>query len=83
MNKELISNPNSVGRETFPTVADRHSEKKSIYKDYRFTAVLPEPVGQRLRVHCAQHRLKLKNVFAKAITEFLDKQPDASISPRE
>lgn len=83
MNKERISNTNAISHESFPAVAERHAERKSIYKDYRFTAVLPEPVGQRLRVHCAQHRLKLKTVFAEAITEFLDKQQAQSSSPRE
>jgi hypothetical protein len=82
MNKERIRNAN-VSLENFSSGADRHAEKKSIYKDYRFTAVLPEPVGQRLRIHCAQHRLKLKNVFAKAIIEFLDKQQTQPTSPRE
>ncbi len=43
-------------------------------KDYRFTAVLPESVGQKLRVHCAHNKLKIKNVFAEAVTDFLDRK---------
>lgn len=40
---------------------------------YRFTAVLPANTGKRLRLHCARHNLRMKNVFADAIIEFLNK----------
>jgi len=47
-----------------------HQENSGIY---RFTAVLPESMGKRLRLHCARHNLRMKNVFADAVGEFLDR----------
>ena len=47
---------------------------------YRFTAVLPEPVGRELRVYCAWRNLKLKDALAEAVVDFLDKKRNQASS---
>jgi len=57
-----------------PTTLDREFDAQILEKDYRFTAVLPEEMGQKLRVYCAQRNLKMKHVFAEAVTQFINRE---------
>ena len=56
---------------------DHPSSKTAREKTYRFTAVLPDVIGQRLRLHCAKHNLRMKNVFADAVVEFLNRHDES------
>ena len=73
MSKTLVINT-SKKKADHVAVLEQRLEGKRAEKDYRFTAVLPESVGQKLRIHCAKEKLKIKHVFAEAVTDFVTKK---------
>ena len=72
MSKKLVIPTSITKSEAIAAVEKSLQSRQKSEKDYRFTAVLPESVGRRLRVYCAHNNLKLKHVLAKAVIEHLE-----------
>lgn len=72
MSKNLVI-PTSISKsEAVAAVEKKLKSPKISEKEYRFTAVLPESIGRRLRIYCAHNNLKIKHVLADAVAEFIE-----------
>ena len=72
MSKKIVIPTSLTKSEAITEVEKRLKNSQSSPKDYRFTAVLPEDVGRRLRIYCAHNNLKIKHVLADAVAHFLE-----------